>query len=264
MIDRKILLEREGPLAVVKFNDPERLNAMDDTMREQFAVATNQLLDDDGVRAILLTGEGRAFCAGANLNNMFSKQASGTVPDVGTSLRDFINPTLARMRESGKPIVAAVNGAAVGVGCGIALSADIVLVGRSGYFFQSFIRLGVVPDGGSSWIIPRLAGLGRAAAIMILGEKIDAQTAVSWGLAYRMFPDEELREAARAVAARFASGPTLAYGKIKEMLRKSPDNTFGAQLEMEAAFQVEAFSSADCREGIAAFVEKRDPAFIGR
>jgi 2-(1,2-epoxy-1,2-dihydrophenyl)acetyl-CoA isomerase len=120
MINQKILLERSGPLAVVKFNDTEHMNAMDDAMREQFVVVTNRLPDDDGVRAILLTGDGRAFCAGNNLNNMFNEQSRGAVPDVGTSLRDFINPTLMRRRESGTPIVAAVNGAAVGVGCGIA------------------------------------------------------------------------------------------------------------------------------------------------
>jgi 2-(1,2-epoxy-1,2-dihydrophenyl)acetyl-CoA isomerase len=264
MVDQKILLERAGPLAVVKFNDPRRMNAMDDTMREQFAAAMHRLLGDDGVRAILLTGEGLAFCAGANLNDMFSKQSSGAAPDVGANLRDFINPTLVCMRESGKPIVAAVNGAAVGVGCGIALAADIVLAGQSGYFFQSFIRLGVVPDGGSSWIVPRLAGSGRAAAMMMLGEKIDAPTAVSWGLAYRMFPDDELLVAARTIATKLANGPTLAHGKIKDMLRKSLDNTFAAQLELEAVGQVAAFSSSDCREGIAAFIEKRDPIFTGR
>jgi 2-(1,2-epoxy-1,2-dihydrophenyl)acetyl-CoA isomerase len=120
MINQKILLERSGPLAVVKFNDTGHMNAMDDAMREQFVVVTNRLPDGDGVRAILLTGDGRAFCAGANLNNMFNEQSRGAVPDVGTSLRDFINPTLMRRRESGTPIVAAVNGAAVGVGCGIA------------------------------------------------------------------------------------------------------------------------------------------------
>jgi 2-(1,2-epoxy-1,2-dihydrophenyl)acetyl-CoA isomerase len=263
MNEQKILLERDGPLSIVKFNDPKHMNAVDSVMRQQFAATMEQQLGDENVRAILLTGEGQSFCAGANLKDMFGEQSRGVVPDVGMSLRTFLNPTLVRIRESNKPVVAAVNGAAVGVGCGIALSADIVLVGRSGYFFQSFTRLGVVPDGGSSWTIPRLVGHGRAVAMMMLGEKIDAETAVNWGLAYRMFEDAELQKSARAMAARLANGPTLAYGRIKDMLRKSIVNSFAQQLEVEVANQVGAFSSSDCREGIAAFVEKREPAFRG-
>lgn len=259
-----ILLEIDGPLAIMKFNDPARMNALNTQMRVELTDTMNRLLGDDSVRAILMTGEGRAFCAGANLKNMSDDHKRGGSPDVGGSLRDIVNPMLVRMAEARKPIVSAVNGAAVGVGCGIALAADIVLVGRSGYFFQSFIRLGVVPDGGSSWTIPRLAGRGRAAAMMMLGEKIDAETAVAWGLAYRLYEDAELQAAARALATRLAHGPTLAYGKIKKMLAASADNGFAAQLELEAATQVEAFATADCREGIAAFVEKREPAFKGR
>jgi 2-(1,2-epoxy-1,2-dihydrophenyl)acetyl-CoA isomerase len=264
MASRRILLERKDALAVVKFNDPAHLNAFDDAMAEQFAALMQQQLDDDGIRAILLTGEGRAFCAGANLKDMFGEQSRGKVPDVGFTMRAFLNPTLVRMAQSSKPIVAAVNGPAVGVGCGIALAADIVLIGRSGYLFQSFIRLGVVPDGGSTWSIPRLAGYGRARAMMMLGEKIDAGTAVSWGLAYKMFEDTELPRAAHAMAAKLAQGPTLAYGKIKQMLRASETNGFAEQLELEAMQQVEAFSTDDCRDGIAAFIEKREAAFKGR
>jgi 2-(1,2-epoxy-1,2-dihydrophenyl)acetyl-CoA isomerase len=261
---RKVLLERDGPLAILKFNDPGSLNAMDDIMRGQFAEVMTAQLDDDSVRAVLLTGEGRAFCAGANLKNMFGQQSRGAVPDVGQSLRTYINPTLVRMQESPKPIMAAVNGPAVGVGCGIALAADIVLAGRSAYFFQSFIRLGVVPDGGSSWFIPRLAGQGRAAAMMMLGDKIDADTALRWGLVYKVFEDDELPVAARSLAGQLANGPTLAYGRIKAMLRESPASSLAAQLEREAENQALSFSSADCREGIAAFVEKRAPSFKGR
>jgi 2-(1,2-epoxy-1,2-dihydrophenyl)acetyl-CoA isomerase len=261
--EQRILLERDGPLAIVKFNDPAHLNAFDDVMRVQFAETMNSILDDDGVRAILMTGEGRAFCAGANLKNMFAEQSRGGTPDVGKSLRGGVNPILVRMAASKKPVVAAVNGPAVGVGCGIALAADIVLVGRSGYFFQSFARLGVVPDGGSSWSIPRLAGRGCATAMMMLAEKIDAETALRWGLAYRMYEDAELPSAARAIASKLANGPTLAYGMIKDMVRQSSGNTLAEQLELEATNQKLAFSTADCREGIAAFNEKRDPVFRG-
>lgn len=264
MNDRRVLLEHDGPLAILTFNDPASMNAMDDAMRREFVAAIDSVLTDDRVRAILLTGAGRAFCAGANLKTMSGQQSQGITPDVGASLRDSLNPTLVRIAQSRKPVVSAVNGAAVGVGCGIALAADIVLVGRSGYFFQSFIRLGVVPDGGSSWIIPRLAGRGLAAAMMMLGEKIDAETAVNWGLAYRMFEDAELGSAVREMASRLANGPTLAYGRIKDMLSKSLDNTLADQLELEATHQQAAFATEDCREGIAAFVERRAPAFKGR
>lgn len=260
----QILVERDGPLAIVAFNDPPRLNALNTRMRAAFTKAMDGLIADGAVRAILITGQGRAFCAGANLKNMSDEQKGGADPDVGGSLRDSVNPLLLRMAAAAKPIVSAVNGAAVGVGCGIALAADIVLVGRTAYFFQSFIRLGVVPDGGSSWTIPRLAGRGRAAAMMMLGDRIDAQTAVEWGLAYRLHEDAELPAAARAMALSLANGPTLAYGRIKRMLAASVNATFAEQLETEAANQVAAFATADCREGIAAFVEKRSPNFRGR
>lgn len=264
MSANRVLLERDGPLAVVRFNDPVHMNAMDEGLCDEWSGVMAGLLDDDGVRAVLLTGAGNAFCAGANLKAMSRQQAGGEAPDVGRALRHTLNPVLQRMLTSQKPIIAAVNGAAVGVGCGIALAADIVLVGRSGYFFQSFIRLGVVPDGGSSWTIPRLAGAGRAAAMMMLGEKIDAETAVSWGLAYRLHDDAALYPAAHALSVKLANGPTLAYGRIKQMLAASRDNSFAAQLELEAENQVASFATADCREGISAFVEKREARFAGR
>ncbi|WP_260581949.1 enoyl-CoA hydratase-related protein [Sphingopyxis sp. PET50] len=264
MTYRKMLVERDGPLAILTFNDPVHLNAIDMTLRVEFTTAANAALDDPEVRAILITGAGRGFCAGANLKEISGDQGRGVVPDVDARLRKYINPLLVRMAESDKPVVSAVNGAAVGVGCGIALAADIVLVGESGYFLQSFVRLGVVPDGGSSWTIPRLAGRGRAAGMMMLGERIDAARAVDWGLAWRMVPDEQLPRVAREIAGQLANGPTLAYGRIKEMLRKSETNGFADQLELEATRQIQSFETDDCREGVAAFIEKRPARFAGR
>lgn len=263
MTDRLITLERDGALAIVSFDDPESMNAMSGRMCDAFAETMDDVLTDRGVRAVLLTGAGAAFCAGANLKEMLAVQDAGGVFDVGGKLRDAMNPTLANMVTAPKPIVAAVNGAAVGVGCGVALAADIVLVGRSGYFLQSFARLGAVPDGGSSWLIPRLAGRGRAAAMMLLGERIGAEQAVAWGLAHEMLEDEALLPAAHAMALRFANGPTGAYARIKTMLALSAGNSFAAQLALEAEKQVAAFDSADCREGIAAFAARRAPVFTG-
>lgn len=263
MTNERILLKRDGALAIVRFSNPGAMNAMDKVMCREFLQVMDEALDNQGIRAILLTGEGNAFCAGAQLKEMSALQSAGETPDVGESLSRYINPVLVRMVEGPKPIVAAVNGAAVGVGCGIALAADIVLVGRSGYFLQSFVRLGVVPDGGSTWSLPRLAGRGRAAAAMMLGDRIDAETAIRWGLAYRVFEDAALPDAARQIGQRLAQGPTLALGRIKDLLSRSEDSKLEAQLALETDHQRAAFASQDCREGIAAFVEKRAPVFHG-
>lgn len=259
----KMLVEREGALATLKLNDPAQMNAIDETMRVELIEAMSGLLDDDAVRAILITGVGDGFCAGANLREFARDLARGAKPDVSLKLRGGINELLRRMVTSPKPIVAAVNGAAAGFGCGLALAADIVLVGRSGYFVQSFVRLGATPDGGSSWFLPRLVGRGRATAMMMLGEKITADKAVEWGLAYRVFNDGELLRAGRDMAAALADGPTLAYGHIKALVSESFSNTLAGQLECETVHQEAAFATADCEEGIVAFVERRRPAFRG-
>lgn len=261
---RQILAERDGPLAIVTFNNPERMNAIGDVMRAEFTAAMHEALDDPEVRAILLTGAGRGFCAGADLKEISAHHGRGETPDIDKRLGHYVNPLLVRMAASDKPVVAAVNGAAVGVGCGIALAADIVLVGRSGYFLQSFVRLGVVPDGGSSWSIPRLAGRGRAAAMMLLGERVEAGQAVEWGLAWKLFEDEELLAEARAIGLRLAHGPPLAQGRIKEMLRRSETNGFAEQLALEQDYQRQSFATEDCREGVAAFIERRPAVFSGR
>lgn len=259
----KILIARDGALAVVRFNDPTRLNALDAEMREELISCMDELLEDGNVRAILMSGEGRGFCSGANLAEMQEQLNRGTTPDVGHQLRDRLNPLLMRMATSRKPIVAAVNGPAAGVGCGIALAADIVLVARSAYFSQAFINIGAVPDGGSTWFLPRLVGAGRAAAMMMLGERVDARTAVEWGMAYRMFEDEDLLPDALKIARQLASGPTASYARIKDMLRVSGVDGLAAQLEREALMQQQAFDGYDCKEGIAAFVDKREPRFKG-
>ncbi len=263
MSHKKILVEREGPLATLKLNDPARMNAVDETMRVELLEAMSALLSDDAVHAILLTGAGEGFCAGANLVEFADDLTRGITPDVDLKLRGGINDLLTQMAAARKPIVAAVNGAAAGFGCGLALAADIVLVGRSGYFVQSFVRLAATPDGGSSWFLPRLVGRGRAAAMMLLGERVTAEQAVEWGLAYRMFNDGDLIAAARDMATALARGPTLAYGGIKSLLSATFSNTLVDQLELEANCQIAAFDTADCREGIAAFAEKRPPKFSG-
>ncbi|WP_178130617.1 enoyl-CoA hydratase-related protein [Reyranella sp. CPCC 100927] len=260
-----LLLERDGPLATLTLNRPTRLNAMSGVMAQELPAAMNQLLGDDGVRAILLTGAGRGFCAGADLKDMHARNQDGTArAQGGDNLRKTVNPMLLRMAAAPKPIIAAVNGPAAGFGCGLALAADIVLAARSANFLQAFVRLGVVPDGGSSWLLPRLIGRSRSSAMMLLGEKIPAETAAQWGLIHQVLDDDALMPAARALALKMANGPTLAYAAIKRMIQVSTTNDFAAQLALEAGNQDAAFETADFREGVAAFNEGREAKFAGR
>jgi 2-(1,2-epoxy-1,2-dihydrophenyl)acetyl-CoA isomerase len=263
-----LTVERDGPLAILTLNRPARLNAMSTAMTYDLPAAMNALLDDEAVRAVLLTGAGRGFCAGADLKDMHEGNQGGggrrERRDDGDSLRDRINPMLVRMATASKPIIAAVNGPAAGVGCGLALSADIVLAARSAIFLQAFVRLGVVPDGGSSWILPRLIGRERAAAMMLLGEEVPAETALGWGMVHKVLDDAQLMPAARALAEKMANGPTRAYASIKRMIAASTENDLPAQLALEAECQTAAFRTADSREGVAAFVEKRAAKFVGR
>ncbi|HKU93651.1 MAG TPA: enoyl-CoA hydratase-related protein [Vineibacter sp.] len=262
-----LLVERDGPLATLTLNRPTRLNAMSSVMAHELPTAMNQLLDDDAVRAILLTGAGRGFCAGADLKDMHARnQDAATAPRAkgGDNLRKTVNPMLLRMATAPKPIITAVNGPAAGFGCGLALAGDIVLAARSANFLQAFVRLGVVPDGGSSWLLPRLIGRSRSSAMMLLGEKIPAETAAQWGLVHQVLDDAALMPAARALAIKMANGPTLAYAAIKRMIQASTTNDFATQLAFEAQNQDAAFETADFQEGVAAFNEGRDAKFKGR
>ncbi|WP_439817170.1 enoyl-CoA hydratase-related protein [Zavarzinia sp. CC-PAN008] len=262
-----LLVERDGPLAIVTLNRPDRLNAMSGAMMKDLPAAFDALMADAEVRAILLTGAGRGFCSGADLKDMDegnkdpAKKARG---EGGDGLRGYINPMLERLARAEKPVIAAVNGPAAGVGCGLALVADIVIAARSASFLQAFIRLGVVPDGGSSWTLPRLAGKARATAMMLLGEKISADQAADWGLIYQVVDDNQLMPTAHAIAMKMANGPTWAYGAIKRMIDASTSNDFATQLALEASTQDQAFRTEDSKEGVAAFVEKRTAQFKGR
>jgi 2-(1,2-epoxy-1,2-dihydrophenyl)acetyl-CoA isomerase len=259
----KIKVEREGALQTITLDDPKHMNAMGETMRVEFIDAMMHAIENADVRAILLTGAGRGFCAGANLSEFAATFAKGEIPDVGAMLRQDLNALLVRMTTCEKPIIAAVNGPAAGFGCGLALAADIVLVARSACFVQSFVRLGANPDGGSSWFLPRLLGRGRAAAMMLLGEKMSAKDAVAQGLAYAEFEDHALAGAARELAQRLALGPTRAYAAIKTLIAESEGSDLADQLEREASHQVALFETRDCREGVAAFMEGRRPTFRG-
>jgi len=263
LVDGKARLRLEGAVAVLAFNDPGTLNAIGRAMRQDFTAAIDIVADPSrGVRCLLLTGEGRAFCSGANLNEK-DEDESAPDADMGATLRAWYNPTLLRLRELPLPIVSAVNGPAAGIGMSFALSADLVLAGRSAYFLQAFARIGLVPDGGATWLLPRLVGRARALELSLLAERLPAETALAWGLVNRVVDDADLAHEALTVAARLAAGPTVAYAELRRLAWQSLDSTYESQLAAEADAQMRAGRTADYREGVLAFAEKRPPRFAG-
>ena len=256
----QLLTHHDGDVLVLTINRPERMNAATLSLADEMNAA---LVNLDGARAVLITGAGRAFCAGADLGAR-SGMAGSRGEASEASLREHYNPLILRLTTLGVPVVAAVNGAAAGIGCSLALAADFVLAGRSGYFLQAFVNIGLVPDGGSSWMLPRLVGTARAKAMMMLGERIGAQEAQDWGLIHRCVQDDELATEAMALARRLASGPTLALGLIRRLTGRSAETTLAEALADEAAAQRIASDSADAAEGGAAFLGKRPARFTGR
>jgi len=256
---RLIVYEREGNVARIRLSDPATLNAISFAMAEELRDAFDRAGRE--ARAAVVTGAGRGFCSGANL----SVDLDPTSPDydAGTYLHTHYNPLMLCIRTLPVPLVAAVNGATAGIGCSLALAADLVVAAESAYFLQAFQRVGLVPDGGSSYLLARSIGRARALEMMLLGERIGAAQALAWGMINRVVPDAELNGAALGLAARLAEGPTLALAKIRELAWRASETTFPEQLELERRLQREAGLTADHREGIAAFRAKRAPRFTG-
>jgi len=260
---RTVLVElREGVLELT-LNRPEKLNALNEEMHAELRAALARAAGDEAVRAVLLTGAGRGFCAGQDLGDRAVGPGEDP-PDLGGTLDRLYNPLVRRIRTLPKPVVCAVNGVAAGAGANIALSCDIVLAARSASFIQAFARIGLLPDSGGTWLLPRLVGDARARALTLLAEKVEAETAAAWGLIWKAVDDDRLMEDARDLAARLARGPTRAYAAIKRALLESWRNDLNAQLDLERDLQRELGCSADYREGVLAFTEKRDPVFRGR
>ena len=262
-----ILTVRDGDVLAITLNTPERLNAMGPAMADQIANALDHL---DGARAVVITGTGRAFCSGADLSTIDSGSSATQMP-MGSrgqgsyrALTAHYNPMLAKLAHLPIPIVMAVNGPAAGVGCSLALSGDFTIAARNAYFLQAFVNIGLVPDGGSSWLLPRLIGKARATEMMLLGDKIPAEKAESWGLIYKAVDDAELMSEAMALAHRLAAGPTGALGMMRQNIAAALDSTFSDALQREAVMQRVAGDSADAMEGGIAFLQKRKAVFQGR
>lgn len=254
-----ILVESDGPVTTITLNRPERLNACPPQMADEIRDA---LVDTSDTRCFLITGAGRAFCSGADLAARGERSVTGGRAAYDSLSRSY-NPMMVHMAQSAVPIVAAVNGPAAGIGCSIALAADFVLAGRSAYFLQAFVNIGLVPDGGASWMLPRLVGKARATEMMMLGEKIGAEKAEQWGLIYKAVADEALLDEARALALRLATGPTLALARMRENIHRALETGYAAALHQEAVGQRCAGDSADALEGGMAFLQKRKPEFKG-
>jgi 2-(1,2-epoxy-1,2-dihydrophenyl)acetyl-CoA isomerase len=256
-------LELEGPVAVLKLDHQEVMNAVSMDMLGGLAEALNEIEDRKSeVRCLVLTGAGRAFCTGANLQGR-NQQKPGR-SNAGAALETGFHPFLRRLRNLHCPIVTAVNGPAAGAGMSFALMGDMVLCARSAYFLQAFRRIGLVPDCGSTWLLPRLVGKARAVELSLMGERLPAEKALEWGLINRVYDDAALMEEAMKLAHELANGPTVALAMIRRLYWDSPENSFEDQLNLEFQLQRVAGATEDFKEGVTAFLEKRPAAFKGK
>jgi 2-(1,2-epoxy-1,2-dihydrophenyl)acetyl-CoA isomerase len=256
-------LEEEDGVATIELNRPERLNAWNGQFGADLLSALRAVADDSDVRAVLITGAGRGFSSGADLKEISADTTPDGRPNVYATLTERYHPIMKGIRELPKPVIAAVNGPAVGIGCSLALCSDLIIAAESAYFLLAFVNIGLVPDGGSSLFVPTRVGMARATELSMLGERLDAQQALSWGLINRVVPDDRLREEARALAVKMAAGPTLSYAGTKRQLNNWLYARMDEQLELEARIQQEMAESGDFMEGAMAFAQKRPPRFGG-
>lgn len=260
----RIVLETTGDVAVMTLNDPSVLNAFGQKLREDMTIAMDQI-EAGSARCLVITGAGRAFCSGANLNDPDRPprdRAAEARGDARSDLESWYNPMFMRLRDLSIPVVTAINGIAAGAGMSLALMGDIRIAARSASFLQAFARIGLVPDCGSSWMLPRMVGMARAMELSLLAERLPAETALSWGLINQIEEDSALMPRAMELARRLAAGPR-SLGFIRQMYWQSLENTFSGQLDLEAKLQSQAGLTTDYEEGVTAFREKRAASFKG-
>jgi 2-(1,2-epoxy-1,2-dihydrophenyl)acetyl-CoA isomerase len=262
---KKITLTFADDIAVVTLNDPATLNAAGiDTVKELADAFAKIAAGEHGARAAVLTGTGKGFCSGANLSGGGpANSGPGGRPNAGASLKTHYNPFITLLRDFPLPLVTAVNGAAAGVGCSLALMGDMIIAAESAYFLQAFRRIGLVPDGGSTYLLPRMIGRARAMEMALLGERVPAHKALEWGLVNRVVPDFELMAEATKLAQELAHGPA-SLGMIRKLMWRALDSEFGAQLDDEADTQTLAGQTKDFLEGVQAFLQKRPAQFTGQ
>jgi 2-(1,2-epoxy-1,2-dihydrophenyl)acetyl-CoA isomerase len=264
----RVSVEIDGPVGIVTLDHPEVMNAVSPEMLKGLMAAMGHVEDPKhGLRALILTGRGRGFCAGANLQGGAGSNDFGDgtkARDAGAALETVYHPFLRRLRNLKMPLITAVNGAAAGVGMSFALMGDMILASRSAFFLQAFRRIGLVPDGGSTWLLPRLVGWARAKELSLMGEKLPAETALAWGLINRVYDDASLMDEAKKLAHDLANGPTVSLTLIRKMYWESPNNSYEEQLDLERWSQMEAGRTADFAEGVQAFLQKRKAEFKGK
>jgi 2-(1,2-epoxy-1,2-dihydrophenyl)acetyl-CoA isomerase len=260
---KHVTLEFDGPVAILKLDHPEVMNAVSMDMLGGLGEALDAIDDRRSeVRCLVMTGAGRAFCAGANLQGRDNQKPGRT--DAGKTLETGYHPFLRRLRNLHCPIVTSVNGAAAGAGMSFALMGDMILCARSAYFLQAFRRIGLVPDCGSTWLLPRLVGRARSVELSLMGERLTAEKALEWGLVNRVYDDAALMDETMKLARELADGPTIALSLIRRLYWESPDNSFEDQLDLEQQMQRKAGAAEDFKEGVTAFLEKRPAKFKGK
>lgn len=258
-------LDLADGIATLTLRRPKQLNALDGVLSRELGEAFEQVVSNDAIKALVITGEGRGFSAGADIANPgdLPRGDDGKI-DLGAALESRYNPLIKGMRACPKPIIGAVNGIAAGVGCSIALNCDLTVAARSASFLLAFVNIGLIPDGGATWFIPRTAGHQRAMGMALLGEKLPAETAREWGLVWDVVDDDALMDTANGLARRLADGPEVSIRGIKQTIYAAEDNDLPTQLDLERDLQRGCGHTEDFMEGVAAFAQKRKPAFKGR